>query len=120
MFKSRKSIAPYWFTPEDQEDLDGAEQPLKFKLRGLRATEKSDIQTLLLKDGKATPNVFRECFLIGCIDIANAEKANGKPCKHPEAFLALPDSLDYAVEAGAEVFMNTFESEEEKKTSSSE
>lgn len=120
MFKSRKHIAPYWFTPEDQQDLDGEEKPIKFKLRGLRATEKSDIETLLIKDGRATSNVFRECFLIGCIDITNAEKANGKPCKHPEAFLALRDSLAYAVEVGAEVFMNTFEDEEEKKTSSSE
>ena len=111
-FKSVKRVEPFWYTPEDQEDEDS---PLQFKLRGLSASEQSDVLQALGAAGRGSTSTFRDCFRIGCLEIKNAEKPNGKPCTNPVAFLMLQDSFDYVIEAGAVVFDKSFVTEEEKK-----
>ena len=114
-FKSVKRVEPFWYTPEDQEDLEG-EDALQFKLRGLTASEQSDVLQSLGAAGRGSTNTFRDCFRIGCLEIKNAEKPNGKPCTSAVAFLMLQDSFDYVIEAGAVIFDKSFVTEEEKKT----
>ncbi len=116
-FKSVKRVETSWYTPEDQEDLD-AEQPLQFKVRGLTSSEQADVLGGLASAGRGTVGTFRDCFRIGCIEIKNAEKPNGKPCTNPVSFLMLQDSFDYVIEVGAVIFDRSFVTEEEKKTSS--
>ncbi len=116
-FKSVKRVEPFWYTPEDQEGIVD-EAPLQFKVRGLTASEQSDVMQQLGAAGRGNTNTFRDCFRIGCQEIRNAEKPNGKPCTSAIAFLMLQDSFDYVIEVGAVIFDKSFVTEEEKKTSS--
>ncbi len=115
-FKSVKRVEPFWYTPEDQEDLGEGEVALQFKVRGLTASEQSDVMEALGAVGRGNTNTFRDCFRIGCQEIRNAEKPNGKPCTSAIAFLMLQDSFDYVIEVGAVIFDKSFVTEEEKKT----
>ena len=115
-FKSVKRVEPFWYTPEDQEDLEG-EEPLQFKIRGLTSSEQSDVLGGLASAGRGTTSTFRDCFRIACLEIRNATKPNGKPCNSSVAFLMLQDSFDYVIEVGAVIFDKSFVTEEEKKTS---
>ncbi len=119
-FRSQKRVEPFWYTPEDQEDLDEGEKPLRFRVRGLTATEQSDVLQALGAAGRGSTSTFRDCFRIGCLQIENAEKPNGKPCTSAASFLMLQDSFDYIIEVGSVIFDKSFVTEEEKKTSLSE
>ena len=116
-FKSIKRVEPFWYTPEDQEDLEG-EEPLQFKVRGLTSSEQSDVLQGLGAAGRGSTSTFRDCFKIACQEIRNAERPNGKPCKNAISFLMLQDTFDYVIEVGAVIFDRSFVDEEEKKTSS--
>lgn len=119
-FKSQKRVEPHWYTPEDQEDLDDVEKPLRFKIRSLTATEQADILSGLRAAGAGNTATFRDCFRVGCVDIDEAFKPNGKPCRNSASFILLQDSFDYIIEVGAVIFDQSFLTEEEKKTSLSE
>lgn len=115
-FKSVKRVEPHWYIPEDQEELDEGEQPLRFKIRALTATEQADILGGLRSAGAGNTGTFRDCFRIGCMDIENAFKPNDKPCRNAASFMMLQDSFDYVIEVGAVIFDESFITEEEKKT----
>lgn len=117
-FKSVKRVEPFWYTPEDQEDIEG-EEPLQFRVRCLTASEQSDVLQSLGAAGRGSTNTFRDCFRIGCLQIRNCEKPNGKPCTSAPAFVMLQDSFDYMIEVGSVIFDRSFVTEDEKKTSSS-
>ena len=119
-FKSVKRIEPSWYTPEDQEDMDDGESPLRFKIRGLTASEQADILGAFRSTGAGNTATFRDCFRIGCLEIDSAFKPNGKPCRNAASFMMLQDSFDYVIEVGAVIFDQSFLTEEEKKTLSSE
>ncbi len=117
-FQSRKRVDPHWYTPEDQLDLDEGEVPLRFKVRVLTSTEQADV---LGRSGITGNTItFRDCFRIGCVEIDNCTKRNGRPCKNSASFMMMPDTLDYIIEVGAVIFDESFLTEEEKKTLSSE
>ena len=113
-FQSVKRVEPYWYTPEDQKDLEG-EEPMQFWIRCLTASEQFDVFS-----GQIATIVARDSFRICCTEIRNATKPNGKPCVNAAQFLMLPDSMDYVAEVGAVIVDNSVNTEEEKKTSSSE
>lgn len=116
-FKSVKRVEPFWYTPEDQQDLDG-EEPLQFKVRGLTASEQTEVVKSLGSAELGSICSLRDCFRIACTQIRNCEKPNGKPCTNPISFLMLQDSFDYVIEVGAVILDKSFVTEEEKKTSS--
>ena len=113
-FQSQKRVEPYWYTPEDQQDAEG-EEPLQFRIRGLTSSEQVDVS-----QSNTAIVMSRDCFRIACMEIRNATKPNGKSCVSAASFLMLQDSLDYIAEVGAVIAANSFSTEEEKKTSSSE
>lgn len=119
-FQSQKRVQPFWYTPEDQEDVDESEKPLRFKIRGLTSDEQSDVIQALGSAGTRNINTARDSFRIACLQIENATKPNGKPCTSAAAFLMLQDSLNYILEVGSVIFDKSFVTAEEKKTSSSE
>ena len=119
-FQSQKRVEPYWYTPEDQEDLDESEKPLRFKIRGLNSSEQTDVMQAFGGAGRSETGLARDSFRIGCLQIENATKPNGKPCTNAVSFLMLQDSLNYIMEVGSVIFDKSFVTEEEKKTSSSE
>lgn len=114
-FKATKSLEAQWYTPEDQE---GEPAPLRFRVRPLRASEKTDILAQVTRAGRANTATFRDCFAIGASNVENCEKPNGKPLNSAQAFMQLGDdkAFDYVIEVGAHIFDISFDDDEEKKT----
>lgn len=115
--KAFNPFAPFWYTPREEE---GAQNPTRFKLRGLNGTEQGYIGPELRFDegGRSlrglTGKGLEVALQHGLLDWENFANDHGKVVFTPLNFALVPHPLQ--VELAMQILGASYVQQEEKKT----
>lgn len=109
--KAFRGVESRWYTPESEQDSPDSAQ---FQIRPLTTSEQIGCAATY-KGPHVTLETYKYCFETACTLIKNVSDPFDKPVRTPQEFLQLTDMWEYVNEVGAEIYNNSFLSEDEIK-----